>query len=418
MVNGFLTICAGVVLLQLSKSAKDVPDTAVFKGDLDQIQTIAEQEEPETEPKADAIRGTAGIVRRISRARRRWEIREFERLREEKAKEQLEPVGEDGPTYEWDGLRRRRTISARAPTATTAGTTSPVSSRFPPSFTEPPRTPHPPLGMSAFPTPQMLAEWERERDMPRTPTLLSSIAGTIRGRGRYAATSSQPGFPSEGKLGSPMHPVPLTEIAVLARNAGDAGYRGDGEDEHGLPSAQDTEYRGADEMLAPRTADSSSPRRQFSFHNLFRRQPTTPAPDEEQPRPRTGRHSLAGGRRRGYSNLQAKSASEEERIGLVKEDSRGSIQEFPRYEEVEVEADVSGPPPAASPPASRYGRGITTPPRKGSDGREAEVAEFDARGRRRTASQSQGGSPPGTYPLPPLPDGRARPSGGKDGTFI
>lgn len=415
MVNGFLTICAGVVLLQLSKSAKDVPDTAVFKGDLDQIQTIAEQEEPETEPKADAIRGTAGIVRRISRARRRWEIREFERLKEEKAKEQLEPVGENGPLYEWDGLRRRRTISVRAPTATS---TSPVSSRFPASFAEPPRTPHPPLGMSAFPTPEMMAEWER--DMPRTPSLLSSIAGTIRGRGRYGTTASQPGFPSEGKQESPMHPVPLTEIAVLARNAGAAGYRGESRDEHGLPSAQDTEYRGVDGMLAPGTADSSAPRRQFSFHNLFRRQPATPVADEEQQRPRTGRHSLAGGRRRGYSNLQAKSASEEERIGLVKEDSGSSIQEFPRFEEVEVGPDVSGPPPAASPPTSRYGRGITTPPRKGSDGREAEVTEFDARGRKRTVSQSQsqGGSPPGTHPLPPLPDKRERPSGGNAGAFI
>lgn len=417
MVNGFLTICAGVVLLQLSKSAKDVPDTAVFKGDLDQIQTIAEQEEPETEPKADAIRGTAGIVRRISRARRRWEIREFERLKEEKAKEQLEPVGENGPTYEWDGLRRRRTLSVRPTTATT---TSAVSSRFPPSsFTEPPRTPHPPLGMSAFPTQEMLAEWEREREMPRTPSLLSSIAGTIRGRGRYAATPSQPGFPSEGKLGSPMHPVPLTEIAVLARNTGGAGYRGDREDEHGLPSTRDTEYRGADGMLAPDTADSSAPRRQFSFHNLFRRQAPTPPADEEQQRPKTGRHSLAGGRRRGYSNLQAKSASEEERVGLVKEDSGSSIQEFPRFEEVEVEADVvSGPQPAASPPTSRYGRGITTPPRKRSDGQETDVAEFDASGRRRNTSQSQGGSPPGTHPLPPLPDERERPPGGKNGAFI
>jgi hypothetical protein len=32
---GFFVICAGVVLLQLSKSAKDVLDTAVFAGDLD-----------------------------------------------------------------------------------------------------------------------------------------------------------------------------------------------------------------------------------------------------------------------------------------------------------------------------------------------------------------------------------------------
>ncbi|KAJ3474968.1 hypothetical protein NLG97_g9627 [Lecanicillium saksenae] len=77
IVMGFLVICSGVVLLQLSKSAKDVPDTAVFRGDLDQIQTIAEQEQPESEPKADAIRGTAAIVRRISQARSRMEEREM-----------------------------------------------------------------------------------------------------------------------------------------------------------------------------------------------------------------------------------------------------------------------------------------------------------------------------------------------------
>jgi len=52
VVMGFLQICAGVVLLQLSKSAKNVPDAEVFRGDLDQVRTVAEQEEPESEPKA------------------------------------------------------------------------------------------------------------------------------------------------------------------------------------------------------------------------------------------------------------------------------------------------------------------------------------------------------------------------------
>src|ERR1700759_3682715 len=65
VVFGFLTICSGVVLLQLSKSAKDVPDTAVFTGDLDQVRTVAEQEEPEYEPRADTMRGTAAIIRAI-----------------------------------------------------------------------------------------------------------------------------------------------------------------------------------------------------------------------------------------------------------------------------------------------------------------------------------------------------------------
>jgi len=113
VILGFLTICSGVVLLQLSKSAKDVPDAAIFKSDLDQIQTIGEQEQPESEPKADAIRGTAAIMRRISKARLRMEAEEMKRLHEEKLAEDMAPIAEDGTAeYEWDGLRRRRTLAA------------------------------------------------------------------------------------------------------------------------------------------------------------------------------------------------------------------------------------------------------------------------------------------------------------------
>lgn len=116
VVMGFLTICSGVVLLQLSKSAKDVPDTAVFSGDLNQVRTIAEQEQAETEPKADAIRGAAALVRRFSTTREKMEIEELKRLRAEKEAERLEAVSEDGqPQFEWDGLRRRRTSKPLLP---------------------------------------------------------------------------------------------------------------------------------------------------------------------------------------------------------------------------------------------------------------------------------------------------------------
>lgn len=118
VVMGFLTICSGVVLLQLSKSAKDVPDTAVFSGDLNQVRTIAEQEQAETEPKADAIRGTAALVRRFSTTREKMEIEELKRLRAEKEAERLEAVSEDGqPQFEWDGLRRRRTSKPFLPSS-------------------------------------------------------------------------------------------------------------------------------------------------------------------------------------------------------------------------------------------------------------------------------------------------------------
>uniref|UniRef100_A0A8H7K895 Magnesium transporter NIPA2 n=1 Tax=Bionectria ochroleuca TaxID=29856 RepID=A0A8H7K895_BIOOC len=137
-VLGFLTICSGVVLLQLSKAAKDVPDAAIFQGDLDQIQTIAEQEQPESEPKADAIRGAAAIVRRISSARLKMESQELKRLHEEKMMDQMQPINENGQSmqeFEWDGLRRRKTLRS--------GT---VNSRNAPSFTV-----SPPPSSAGFP---------------------------------------------------------------------------------------------------------------------------------------------------------------------------------------------------------------------------------------------------------------------------
>ncbi|KAI5812747.1 magnesium transporter NIPA-domain-containing protein [Pyronema omphalodes] len=104
VVMGFLQICSGVVLLQLSKSSKNVPDTEIFRGDLDQIRTVAEQSEPESEPKADAIRGTAAIIRRLSVARQQAEVDEALRIR----RELMRPATAD-EQLEWDGVRRRAT---------------------------------------------------------------------------------------------------------------------------------------------------------------------------------------------------------------------------------------------------------------------------------------------------------------------
>lgn len=111
VVMGFLQICAGVVLLQLSKSAKDVPDTEIFRGELDQVKLVAEQSEPESEPKADTIRGTAAIIRQISVARRKAEEEEAWRIHDERARDMhsLYPPGEN---VEWDGVRRRVTFSS------------------------------------------------------------------------------------------------------------------------------------------------------------------------------------------------------------------------------------------------------------------------------------------------------------------
>jgi drug/metabolite transporter (DMT)-like permease len=291
VVLGFLTICSGVVLLQLSKSAKDVPDAAVFTGDLDQIQTIAEQEQPETEPKADAIRGTAAIVRRISRSRARMEAEELRRLHEEKMADSMEPIREDGapPQYEWDGLRRRRTMTPRARAMTSPandhGPFSPPRNNYTSHSADTPA--HPPLGMSRFPTDEELEEHDQE---DRT-TIFSSIAGTIRGRARTNASMPTYGlaesdFPDKPR--SPLHPVPLTEIAVPEQKPDDeAGAYYGPTREHVYLSRQDTEYRGApyrpspspQQSLAPPTPPPHGARRQFSFQNVFRK---SQAPTEEE----------------------------------------------------------------------------------------------------------------------------------------
>lgn len=272
---GFLTICSGVVLLQLSKSAKDVPDAAVFSGDLDQIHTIAEQEQPESEPKADAIRGTAAIMRQISQRRLRMEADELKRMNEEKMMmETMEPISEDGqPQWEWDGIRRRRTMTMRSQTHSLRSrppTTSPAppTPRLPTPGT--PRIAHPPLGMSHFPN----DDDDYDADADRS-TIFSSIAGTIRrNRGLSKASSLLPyDEHPEGKSRSPMHPVPLTEITVPQQRPDDeAGAYYGNTREHVFD--QETEYHtapsGSGQSLAP-TPPPHGTRRQFSFSRVFRR---------------------------------------------------------------------------------------------------------------------------------------------------
>ncbi|KAL5091250.1 magnesium transporter NIPA domain-containing protein [Trichoderma afarasin] len=283
VVLGFLTICSGVVLLQLSKSAKDVPDTAVFNGDLDQIHTIAEQAQPETEPKADAIRGAAAIIRRISNARLRMEAEELKRLHEEKAAEAMAPISEDGqPMYEWDGLRRRRTIASSMRTRSTRLSTPIPVSPAPP-------TPHPPLGMSHFPTEEELAEHDRHN-------MFANIAGTIRGRRsrnhphhvlvvneQDEDDDEEAQYGNIDKVRSPMHPLPLTHIAMPQQKPDDeagAYYGPTREQTHFSP---DTAYHGATGQVDPQLLGPTPPphgnRRTFSFNKVFRR---TPQPSEEE----------------------------------------------------------------------------------------------------------------------------------------
>ncbi|KAL7273117.1 hypothetical protein RUND412_004049 [Rhizina undulata] len=108
VVLGFLQICAGVVLLQLSKSAKHVPDTEIFRGGLNQVRVVAEQSEPESEPKADTIRGAATIIRRLSTSRQKREAEEARHAAEDRIRE----LNGEGGDLENNSRRRRNTLSS------------------------------------------------------------------------------------------------------------------------------------------------------------------------------------------------------------------------------------------------------------------------------------------------------------------
>jgi len=394
VVNGFLTICSGVVLLQLSKSAKDVPDAAVFSGDLDQIHTIAEQAQPETEPKADAIRGTAAIIRRLSAAREKMELEELRRLREEKLQESLAPPSETGaPQYEWDGIRRRRT--------TTFGPRSMTAPSPTPTHLAPP-TPHPPLGWSRFPTEEELAQANR----PVSPAL-SSLVGSIRSRARSVLLPGHPDFREQAphKVQSPMHPVQLTSVAVAgAKPPSIPEYDSDG---NGEGSGQGLSYSkrrvqtagacsrnvsgGSDAGSGrlPPGSPGQSGRRQFSFQNMFKRFHAHEHGGDGAVE--SGQWFAARGRAtpRGYSSPQLKGATEEEMLGLVKND--GNTKRVPAVRVYEYNDDDDDSTEYIDDKKTRYGRGIThgysqSPPRgEGSekDEKEKEREELEAYERHR-----------------------------------
>ncbi|RDL33805.1 Multidrug resistance efflux transporter EmrE [Venustampulla echinocandica] len=413
VVMGFLVICSGVVLLQLSKSAKDVPDAAVFAGDLDQVRTIAEQEQPESEPKADAIRGTAAIIRRLSTLRSNKELEEAKRIHDEKQLD-LQSIGEDGVNvqYEWDGLRRRRT------TFGTNRTNPSVRSRDPstpfPAFDPNVSTPqHPPLGMSRFPSDS--DSEDEERPLTRGSSVFNRMKSVIvPGRRRSTLGSGV------SQIQSPMHPVPLTEIAIPS-------YKGD--DPNGPPYYdRDTQYRGAgerhitivDEGGSQRTGSRGSSlhpdagpippqhsaRRQFSFQNVFRKGQGAAQPpgDELAPPSRSPMIRQGLGQRRGSRGAHVKGATEEERLGLVKGDTGASKPSLPPYD---------GPPALVEDDDEWLGEDKLpgqmrdlTPPRsreleKREEAGESSLSEDDYTMQKRKARRERDGSPP-----PPFDDSK------------
>ena len=358
VVMGFLQICAGVVLLQLSKSAKDVPDTAVFTGDLDQVRTVAEQEQPESEPKADAIRGTAGIIRQLSNARSKWEAAEAKKVYEDKMKDQMESIGEN-EQVEWDGLRRRKT--------TLRDSAGALHRR---------KTLHPPLGLTHFPDAD-------ELDSQRPDTRQSGTSGGFQGSflssfgSRRAQSGRVPGQPRnfEGvTLGTnpDVEEESLTEISAPPYKGLDSNAPteyshhldgamemshvfglppglqhvdpdGSGDSSHATHNQHGKPIVWADTVEnRPRSRGGLVPdppahgtRRQFSFQNVFNRHKHGHSTDSSHSRPsRKGIGSRQSSKE--ASILGIKSATEEERLGLVKGDST-HMSPLPDYRDEDEE---------------------------------------------------------------------------------
>ncbi|KAF2124114.1 DUF803-domain-containing protein [Dothidotthia symphoricarpi CBS 119687] len=336
VIMGFLQICSGVVLLQLSQSAKDVPDAAVFKGDLDQVRTVAEMEESEFAPRADTIRGGAAILRTLSKARSIKEFNEARKIKEE----HMAPIGE-GEAVEFDGLRRRRTVldPSRPPTrsATVVRT----------------KTLHPPLGMTHFP--------DEESEDDDSSSFHPGFFQRLRSRGK--STSSRGSARATSSSGVGMSN--LSAIPSLSVDGASDEY-----DPYKYAMSQDTSYKatvtaadsphkpGSDspahiqfanlpdphsieddeEILQPPKLPQHIAKRQFSFTNVFSRNRSESA-GESSKRP-VSRHS------RRESREGKAVATEEERLGLVKGDSShllpiqsvGSLERIqPGYQNVEIE---------------------------------------------------------------------------------
>ncbi|CAD0094541.1 unnamed protein product [Aureobasidium mustum] len=320
VIMGFLTICSGVVLLQLAKSSKDVPDTAIFKGDLDQVRTIAEQEEPESEPRADTIRGGAAI-----------ELDEARTI----ASEHMEPIGEDDTVY-FDGLRRRKTVVAPS------GHTSLQSAK----------TSHPPLGLTHFPNEH---HTDSDSDNDVHPGFLP----------RFRRSKKKRHPSGEHSLMEMKPPLTLKSQSTFSTTADEEPAR---EHVYGLPSGlrspnldTDTSYKGgsaihwttsiderekeramsqSSSLMPPKPPPHSRPdssgKRTFSFQNVFHRKNHDESADDGTIRP-ISRGALSFASRKSSSShhrpASRNNASEEERLGLVTGDAAGKNKQ-PQYQGV------------------------------------------------------------------------------------
>ncbi|KAF3902518.1 hypothetical protein ABW21_db0204551 [Orbilia brochopaga] len=399
VVMGFLEICTGVVLLQLSKSAKEVPDTAVFRGDLDQVKVVAEQEEPESEPKADAIRGAAAIIRRMSTIRKQAETREMQRIEEDqlrdiREKDSLSP----NVVVEWDGLRRRVSFANDKAGRPRRNTSASQHTR------------------NAPPTLSRLEEMEEGRastDMMRLATLQSRSQGDLRFTEPVPIDQlALPDSVTQRKHGNlrdaPASPetTPKKSINLVPSSPEHRpwffGGRSRGNSAADPPAMTlDEEKHVDDGMLRPDTSQTSKARRQFSFQGIFSRlgrehhhQPVQQddGGDSDTNEP-SGQVAVGGGptspQRPKPSRESSKPSSltrvqtEEERLGLVTGDapsafdddrSDGESARYANYFDEKMKRMSPEHSPVPSPPPPPPPEIPTPPPAASSPGLEHGIA--------------------------------------------
>lgn len=410
MCMGFLQICAGVVLLQLSKSAKNVPDTEVFRGDLDQVRAVAEQEEPEYEPKADAIRGTAAIIRRISVARQEKEAAEAhqifeERLREAQSGQHLAVPGT--PTMEWDGVRRRVTWGGGQETMprrrnTTVSAHAPIGLTRIPDVEENAATTSEGEGISRSATqagnrrrsmsldaamapkgvyrgftqddinPEELQSiWQRTKSLfvPKARSTRSASVNSTGSRIRHSVAPEDTAHPMVDRPSSSVQggrpsshlEVPGTSYSIhetnytVHRDWAYSPYKSQtqlGADDATLappsmPAAQDERPSSVGSNKSLGNPGMRSPGRQFSFQNIFHRHRRTESTDSA--------HSVT--KKNANRNSKPfigdeleKTKTEEELLGLVRGDRRGTPdgETLPAYRDSSLDGDSDPEKPKQS----------------------------------------------------------------------
>ncbi|EWC46928.1 hypothetical protein DRE_03940 [Drechslerella stenobrocha 248] len=401
VVMGFFEICTGVVLLQLSKSAKEVPDTAVFRGDLDQVKIVAEQEEPESEPKADAIRGAAAIIRRMSTVRKQAETREMQQihddqLRDIREKDHLSP----NVVVEWDGLRRRVSFANDKVAGGRPRRNTSASQHT----------------RNAAPQLSRLEEMEEGRassDMIRIATLQSRSQGDL--RNTEPVPLGQLSLPdsvtqrshkyNDEELPDNGESLPRKSIQIVPSSPEHRPWffsgRSRGNSAADPPQLSlDGEKQADDGMLRPETSQTQKARRQFSFQGIFSRlgrehhhqhQPVEQdySGDEESGESpvnvatavNTSTASVTGGAGTPQRPKPSRSSpgpgtltrvqTEEERLGLVTGDapsaydndqSDGDSQQFSNYFDEKARVSPTGSvsaalsqPPSPPPPPQEFG---------------------------------------------------------------